>query len=46
MSKGSDLLVSALANEGVDRDVPIDYSENVRVLGEELKQRVNEIELA
>ena len=27
-------------------DVPIDYSENVRVLVEELKQRVNEIELA
>jgi acetolactate synthase-1/2/3 large subunit len=27
-------------------DVPIDYSESVRVLGEELKQRVNEIELA
>ena len=27
-------------------DVPIDYSENVRVLGEELKQRVSEIELA
>jgi acetolactate synthase-1/2/3 large subunit len=27
-------------------DVPIDYSENVRVLGDELKQRVNEIELA
>lgn len=27
-------------------DVPIDYSENVRVLGEELKHRVKEIELA
>ena len=27
-------------------DVPIDYSENVRVLVDELKQRVNEIELA
>jgi acetolactate synthase-1/2/3 large subunit len=27
-------------------DVPIDYSENVRVLGEELKHRVSEIELA
>jgi acetolactate synthase-1/2/3 large subunit len=27
-------------------DVPIDYSENVRVLGDELKQRVSEIELA
>ena len=27
-------------------DVPIDYSDNVRVLGEGLKQRVNEIELA
>ena len=26
-------------------DVPIDYSENVRVLGDALKQRVNEIEL-
>ncbi|WP_285288939.1 hypothetical protein [Alloacidobacterium dinghuense] len=34
MVKGSDLLVAALENEGVDRifEVPVDYSENKRVL--------------
>jgi hypothetical protein len=39
--KGADLLVSALENEGVKQifwiAVPVDYSENTRVLVDELR---------
>jgi acetolactate synthase-1/2/3 large subunit len=40
-------LEAAFAGGGVHLvDVPIDYSENVRVLVDELKEQVNEVELA